>query len=81
MPGSSSTNAPNCATRVTRPGSRWPTLYTSGTLDHGSAESCFNPSDIFCFSSSTRRTLTVISSPALTISAGFDTRDHAISDT
>src|SRR5438094_329897 len=81
MPGSSSTNAPNCATRGTRPGRTWPTVYTSGTLDQGSAENCFNPSEIFCFSSSTRRTLTVISSPALTISAGSDTRDHAISDT
>ena len=41
-----------------------------GTVDHGSAVSCFNPSAIFCLSSSTRSTLTVISSPGLTTCDG-----------
>ena len=43
--------------------------------------SCFNPREIFCLSSSTRRTLTVISSPGLSICDGSDTRDQPISDT
>ena len=80
-PGSSSTNAPNSARRVTRPVRTWPTSYVACTVDHGSALSCFNPRAIFCVSSSTRRTLTVISSPGVTTCDVSDTRDHPISDT
>ena len=80
-PGSSSTNAPNSARRVTRPVRTWPTSYVAWTLDHGSAVSCFNPREIFCVPSSTRSTLTVISSPGVTTCDGSDTRDHPISDT
>ena len=69
-PGSSSTNAPNSARRVTRPERTWPTCRPTRTVDHGSAPNCFSPSAIFCPSPSTRRTLTVISSPGVTIWRG-----------
>jgi len=47
IPGSSSTKAPKSATRVTFPGSAWPTVYFPATVDQGSACSCFSPSEIF----------------------------------
>ena len=71
---------PNSASRVTRPVRTCPTSYVAGTVDHGSALSCFKPR-VFCVSSSTRRTLTVISSPGATTCDVSDTRDHPISDT
>ncbi len=81
MPGCNSTKAPNSARRVTRPVSTWPTWYADSIVDHGSALSCFNPSEIFCPSSSTRSTLTVISWPGERNGDGSATRDHAISET
>ena len=56
-------------------------LVVASTVDHGSALSCFNPRAIFWVSSSTRRTLTVISSPGVTTCEASDTRDQPISDT
>ena len=55
--------------------------YSDATDDQGSSWSCFNPSEIFRFSASTRSTLTVISSPGFTRSDGFATLDQPISET
>ena len=56
IPGSSSTNAPKSIKRVTVPVTRWATLYLSAAESHGSASSCFRPSEIRLLSGSTLRT-------------------------
>ena len=80
-PGSSSTNAPNSASRVTRPVRTWPTSYEAWIVDHGSSVSCFNPSAIFCAVVVHAQHLDRDFLAGETTCDVSDTRDHPISDT
>src|SRR6267154_4271155 len=48
IPGSSSTNAPNSATRVTVPRTRSPTWYFPATASQGCGCNCLIPTEIRC---------------------------------
>ena len=81
MPGSSSTNAPKSAIRVTLPSTRAPVLVCSAKSSHGLRIIAFKLKLILRVSVSMRLIFTSTESPILKSELGSSTRCHEISET